>query len=218
MMMTMIATEDLIQSLAADVKPLRRGAAQLRLAAGIGCGAVVALVVLWLSWRAPLSAVAETGVPAFTMKLAYAAVLAAASSILLLASGRPGQRVGMRLLWLLVPPVLVVALAIMELTMKAPQLREQALFGSTWQTCILATGGLSLPILGGIVWAFKRMAPTNLRLAGLLAGLASGSAAAVVYALFCPETTATFLATWYTLGIAIAGLIGLVAGPRLLRW
>ncbi|NUQ17154.1 MAG: DUF1109 domain-containing protein [Sphingomonas sp.] len=214
----MIATEDLIRSLAADVKPLRRGAAQLRLAAGIGAGAAVALVVLWLSWRAPLSAVAYTGVPTFTMKLAYAATMAAATAILLLAAGRPGQRIGMRLLWLIVPPVLVAANAIMELAMTAPQFREAEWLGSTWQICILSTAGLSLPILAGIVWAFRRMAPTNLRLAGLLAGLASGSAAAVVYALFCPETTAAFLATWYTLGIAVAGLIGLLAGPRLLRW
>jgi len=73
-------------------------------------------------------------------------------------------------------------------------------------------------VLAGIVWAFRRLAPTNLPLAGLLAGLASGSAAAVVYALFCPETTAAFLATWYTLGILAAGLIGLLVGPRLLRW
>ena len=214
----MIATEDLIRSLAAEAKPVPRGAAQMRLGAGISAGALVAFTVLWLSWRAPFSAVASTGVPAFTMKLAYAAILAAASSILLLASGRPGQRVGMRLLWLVVPPVLVGANAVMELSMKAPQLREADWLGSTWQTCILATGGLSLPIFIGIVWAFRRMAPTNLRLAGLLAGLASGSAAAVVYALFCPETTAAFLATLYTLGIVVAGLIGLAAVPRLLRW
>lgn len=214
----MIATEDLIRSLAADVKPIRRGAPQLRLVTAIAAGAAVALLVLWLSWRAPFSAVAATGVPAFTMKLAYAATMAAASAILLLASGRPGQRIGFRLLWLIVSPAFVAANAVMELSMKAPQLRDQALFGSTWQTCILATGGLSIPILAGIVWAFRRMAPTNLRLAGLLAGLASGSAASVVYALFCPETTASFLATWYTLGIVIAGLIGLVTGPRLLRW
>ena len=217
-MMTKIPTDDLIRSLAADVKPLRRGATQLRLATGIGSGAAIALVVLWASWCAPLSAIASTGVPAFMTKLAYAAILAAASTILLLASGRPGQRVGMRLLWLVVPPVLVAANAIMELSMKAPQLREAALFGSTWQTCILATVGLSLPILTGIVWAFRHLAPTNLRLAGLLAGLASGSSAAVVYALFCPETTAAFLATWYTAGILLAGLIGLAIGPRLLRW
>ena len=190
----------------------------MRLFTGIVAGGMVALLILTLLLRAPLSAVEYTGVPAFTMKLAYAAIMATAAGLLLFAAGRPGQRIGYRLLWLVVPPALVAALGIMELMMKAPQFREAALLGTTWQTCILAIGGLSLPILGGVTWAFKRLAPTNLRLAGLLAGLASGSAAAVVYALFCPETTAAFLATWYTLGIAAAGLIGLLAGPRLLRW
>lgn len=214
----MIATEDLIRSLCADVKPLRRGAAQLRLLAGIGAGALLALLALSLLLAAPLSAVEYTGVPAFTMKLAFSVAMATATGILLLASGRPGQRIGMRLLWVIVPVLLVAAIAVMELMMKAPQFREQTLLGSTWQTCVLAIAGLSLPVLAGIVWAFRRLAPTNLRLAGLLAGLASGSAAAVVYALFCPETTAAFLATWYTIGILGAGMIGLLVGPRLLRW
>lgn len=214
----MIATEDLIRQLAADARPVRRGAAQMRLLTGIVAGGLVALLILTLLVGAPLSAVVYTGVPAFTMKLAYAAAMAAAAGLLLFASGRPGQRIGYRLLWLILPPALVGGNAILELSMKAPQFREAALLGTTWQTCLAAVAGLSLPIFGGVVWAFRRMAPTNLRLAGFLAGVASGSAAAVVYALFCPETTAAFLAAWYTLGILGAGLIGLMAGPRLLRW
>lgn len=214
----MTKTEDLIRSLSADVRPLRRGAAQLRLLGGIVAGSIVALLALSLLLSAPFWAVEYTGVPAFAMKLAFALAMASSAGILLLASGRPGQKVGMRMLWLAVPVLLVAAMAVMELMMKAPQFRDQALLGSTWQTCVTAIAGLSLPALAGIAWAFRRLAPTNLRLAGLLAGLASGSAAAVVYALFCPETTAAFLATWYTLGIVGAGLIGLVVGPRLLRW
>lgn len=214
----MLATDDLIRLLAADAKPVRRGAAQMRLIAGILIGGIVALLTLTLLLRAPLSAIVYTGVPAFTMKLAYAVAMAAATGLLLFASGRPGQRIGYRLLWLFLPPVLVGVNAIMEMSMTAPQFREAALLGTTWQTCLAAIAGLSLPVLGGVVWAFRRLAPTDLRLAGMLAGLTSGSAAAVVYALFCPETTAAFLATWYTLGIAAAGLIGLMVGPRLLRW
>lgn len=214
----MIATEDLIRSLAAGAKAVHPGAPQLRLLGGIAAGGVVALVVLTLLLRAPFSPVQHTGVPTFTMKLAYATAMAVAAGLLLFASGRPGQRIGLRLLWLIVPPVLVIAMAVMELAMETPHAREAALFGSTWQTCLAAIGGLSLPILLGVVWAFRRLAPTNLPLAGLLAGLTSGSAAAVVYALFCPETTAAFLASWYTLGILGAGLSGRAVGPRLLRW
>lgn len=214
----MVETEDLIRSLAAGTRPQRRGAAQVRLLTGILAGSLVALLALTLLLGAPLSGVQYTGVPAFAMKLAYPAAMATAAGLLLFASGRPGQRIGVRLLWLIVPPVLVAVMAIMELTMLAPQFREAALLGTTWQTCVLAIVGSSIPALVGIAWAFKRLAPTDLRLAGLLAGLAAGSAGAVAYALFCPETTAAFLASWYTLGIGAAGLIGLVAGPRLLRW
>lgn len=214
----MVATDELILSLATHARTVCPGAAQMRLFTGIVAGGVVALLILTLLLGAPLSAVEYTGVPAFTMKLAYAAAMAATTGLLLFASGRPGQRIGYRLLWLIVPPALVATTAIMELAMEAPQFREAALLGTTWQTCLIAITVLSLPILGGVSWAFKRLAPTNLKLAGFLAGLASGSAAAVVYALFCPETTASFLATWYTLGMVAAGLIGLLAGPRLLRW
>lgn len=214
----MIATEDLIRSLAADARPRRRGAAQWRLFSGILAGTLVALLGLALLLGLPLSAVQYTGVPAFTMKFGYAVAMAATSGILLFASGRPGQRLGVRLLWLAIPPLLVTAMAMIELAMKSPQYRVEAWLGSTWQTCLLAIVGSSIPIFAGIVWAFRRLAPTDLRLAGLLAGLAAGSAGAVAYALFCPETTAPFLASWYTLGIGTAGLIGLVTGPRLLRW
>ncbi|MDT7531192.1 DUF1109 domain-containing protein [Sphingopyxis sp. SE2] len=89
--------------------------------------------------------------------------------------------------------------------MSAPGVREQLWLGSTWQTCLVAITISSVPVLLGVAWAFKRLAPTRLRLAGLLVGVTSGSTVAVVYALFCPETTATFLASWYTAGIFAAG-------------
>lgn len=214
----MIATEDLIRQLAADTRPRRRGAAPLRLGLGVLAGALASLVLVSLWLGAPLAAVPHTGVPAFAMKLSFASIMLASSGILLLVAGRPGQRVGARLGWLAVPPALVLAMAMMELFMKARPFPEETWLGSTWQTCLLAITGFSIPILLGVAWAFKRLAPTDLRLAGFLAGLTSGSAAACVYALFCPETTATFLASWYTGGILAAGMIGLVAGPRLMRW
>lgn len=214
----MIATEDLIRELSADLKPSRPGMASLRLASGVFAGAILSLIGVSFLLGSPLGAVGYTGIPAFTMKLAFAAAMAVASSILLLGAGRPGQPIGYRLGWLLLPPLIVAATAVMELAITAPQFREEAWLGSTWLTCILAIAGFSLPVLGGVVWAFRRLAPTRLHLAGFLAGMTSGSAAALVYALYCPETTATFLVSWYTGGILAAGLIGLLAGPRLLRW
>lgn len=214
----MIATEQLIQQLAREAPARGRAPPSLRLTGAIACGALVALAALAILFGWPLGAVEYTGVPAFVMKLAFAVSMAALPAALLFSSGRPGRRVGKRILWVLLPPAIVFGAAVMEQSMLAPQFREDAWVGSTMATCLLAITTLSIPIFAGVTWAFRRLAPTNLELSGFLAGITSGGAAAVVYALYCPETTATFLASWYTLGILSVGLVGYLIGPRLLRW
>ena len=64
----------------------------------------------------------------------------------------------------------------------------------------------------------RGLAPTRLLLAGLVAGGCAGGLGAAVYAFACTETSAPFLAIWYTLGMALAAGLGAVAGSRLLRW
>lgn len=211
-------TIELIDSLSANLEPTASGAALRRLMLGGMIGTAVAAlgILAWLG--TPLSAVGATGIPPFTMKLSFVIALAGVSGILLFISGRPGQHVGRRWLWLVLPPGVVAVTAMMELASLPPAARDDALFGSTWQTCLIAVSLLSIPIFLGIVWGFRKLAPTRLRLAGLLAGLTAGSASAILYALYCPETTATFLVSWYTLGILVAGIAGALVGPRLLRW
>jgi hypothetical protein len=210
----MTRTEDIIGQLAADVKPVGRGAAAKRLAAGIAVGGAVglALLVAWLGM--PF----ELGAAAVARKSMFPVTIFIVACILLLATGRPGRDIGHRWLWLLIPPAIVAVSAAMELASALPQDREQVWLGSTWQRCLLAILVLSLPVFAGVTWACRRLAPTRLRMAGLLAGVTAGSASAALYALYCPETTATFLLSWYSLGILGAGLVGLLAGPKLLRW
>ena len=50
------------------------------------------------------------------------------------------------------------------------------------------------------------------------AGLAAGAFAATVYCMHCPEVSAIFVLTWYSLGILLAASLGALLGPRLLRW
>ena len=59
---------------------------------------------------------------------------------------------------------------------------------------------------------------TRLRAAGGAAGLAAGAWAATIYCLHCPETSAIFVLTWYSVGIMLAAGAGAVLGPRLMRW
>ena len=64
----------------------------------------------------------------------------------------------------------------------------------------------------------RALAPTRLRQAGALAGGAAGACGALAYALSCPEASPTYVALWYTAGIAGCAAAGALAGPRLLRW
>jgi hypothetical protein len=77
---------------------------------------------------------------------------------------------------------------------------------------------LAIPIFVGLLWSFRRLAPTRLRAAGAAAGLAAGAFSATIYCLHCPEVSAVFVLTWYSLGIVLASALGALVGPRLLRW
>ena len=52
----------------------------------------------------------------------------------------------------------------------------------------------------------------------LAAGLLSGTTAALVYCLHCPEMAAPFIGFWYLLGMLIPALAGALLSHRLLRW
>jgi hypothetical protein len=90
--------------------------------------------------------------------------------------------------------------------------------GASWKVCPWLVLTLAMPIFIGLLWSFRRMAPTRLREAGAVAGLAAGAWAATIYCLHCPEVSAIFVLTWYSLGILLAAGIGALLGPKLMRW
>ena len=116
------------------------------------------------------------------------------------------------------PIAIIVAATALEFSSTPAAGWDFLLFGSTSLTCVVAVSIASLTVFAGVIWAFRVMAPTRLGPAGFLAGLAAGSAGALAYALYCKETTASFLLASYTPGILVPAVIGALLGPRLLRW
>jgi hypothetical protein len=152
------------------------------------------------------------------MKWTYTASLGvgAAYGVARLSRPDPGS---LRALWWLAVPVLVLAgIGIGELANAPPGEWFAMWLGQTWKVCALLVLLLAIPIFIGVLWSFRRLAPTRLRAAGAVAGLAAGAWAATLYCLHCPEVSALFVLTWYSLGIALAAGIGALLGPRLLRW
>jgi hypothetical protein len=185
---------------------------------GLVAGAFVTLlaVIFGLGLRPDL-ATATVGF-AFWMKVAYTAALAVLALTLTLHLSRP-DAARPRGLWILALPIAALAtLAVLELLRTPPSGWVALWLGDSWRICPWLVLGLSVPIFLGLLWAFRRLAPTRRRAAGTAAGLAAGAAAATIYGLHCPEASATFVLTWYSLGIGLAAVLGRLVGPKLLRW
>lgn len=211
-------TDELIQALAKDVKPVPRHAVGRRLAIGIGAGAILALVpIVWLLGLNPQLALAIQHY-SFWMKWGYTVSLGSCAVVATARLARPDSgKLGW--MWLMVIPVLSLAVIGLFEMSRAPPTQWLAMWlGHSWTVCSSLVFLLSIPIFGGLLWSFRHLAPTRLRAAGATAGLTAGAWGATLYCLHCPEVSAIFVLTWYTLGIGLAALAGALVGPRLLRW
>jgi hypothetical protein len=213
-----VKTEDLIANLSADVPRVPRHALGMRLAWGVAAGCIgAALLVAMFLGISPDLENAMHGFEFWT-KWVYSLTLGAAALVVAsrLARPTPGS---LRVVWFVAVPVLVLAgIGIGELA-RTPSTEWLAMWlGSSWSVCPFNVLGLSLPIFAGLLWSFRRLAPTRLRAAGAAAGLAAGAWAATIYCLHCPEASAIFVLTWYSLGILLATGVGALVGPRFLRW
>ena len=211
--------DTLISELAADVPPVRAHAVPRRLALGIGLGVLVALaLIVWALGVNPQLAAALT-MHGFWVKWGYSLSVSAIALVLVARLARPDGAPPRHLaLWLAVPVLVLAAVGAVELA-RAPASHWLAMWlGETWMICPWLVLALAMPIFIGLLWSFRRMAPTRLRAAGAAAGLAAGAIAATLYCIHCPEMSAIFVLTWYTMGIGLAAGMGAALGPRVLRW
>jgi hypothetical protein len=211
-------TDDFIRSLASGVKPVARRAAETRIAIGAGAGAAAGLLALalWLGFRPDLQA--ALGTFPFWMKAIYTASIALFGFVAAAHLARPDAR-PRRWFWIAAAPIgLLMVLAAFELA-RTPLADWGAVWlGHSARACPLRILTLSIPIFIGLVWAFRQLAPTRPQTTGAFAGLAAGGMAATLYGLHCPEVAATFVLSWYSLGILGAAFAGSVAGRFLFRW
>ena len=211
-------SERLIGRLAEDLRPVPRLAVARRLMLGVGMGAAVSAVLIAFALGLRPDMPQAVGEAMFWVKLAYTLAIGGVALWACERLARPASAADRRLPWLLVPALVVTLLAGWQLARAAAPLRMPMVMGRTADVCPWLILAFSLPPLAGLVWAIRGLAPTRLRLTGTIVGLAAGGIGASVYALHCDESTAPFLAVWYSLGVAAAAVLGWLAGPRLLRW
>lgn len=210
-------TEDLIARLGQDPAPVPSHPSWRLLAAGLAAGAVVAFMFVWAALGLRHDLWTMDGAGPGLVKFLYPLALAAVALPLVRRLSLPGWTAG-RLALLAGLPVAIVALAaLLQWQNAAPDTHAALLFGNSYLVCPWLILTVSLPLLAGTLWAMRQLAPTH-REAGLAAGLLSGAAGTIVYALHCTETSLVFVALWYSLGMALTALTGRFAGRALLRW
>jgi hypothetical protein len=209
--------DTLIDRLAADTAPMRPGAVRRTLSRATLAGCALAIVgVIIIGLRPDLGAAMSTDI--FWIKLAYGGTLAATGLVALVVLVHPERPVPQVLLLALLPLVTLATLAVAEAMRLSPGDAREAWLGSSWSVCPFLIALLALPIAAALTWTASLFAPTRLRVTGAVIGFTAAALAVVIYAFHCPESGASFVATWYTLGIGLVTMAGWLAGPRLLRW
>lgn len=213
-----MSTDDLIARLGATAASRRPVPVTGLILAALAIGLLSALAIVMAIWGPRHDMAQAVQTMGFWMKASYAASFAAAGVLLMERLGRPGERapIGMGLAGAAF--VVVLLLTVRELLLLPREGWMPAVKGHSWEVCSLRIAGISLPGFVAALWALRHMAPTRPRLAGAAAGLMAGGLGATAYALACNETAATFLASWYSLGMLAWAAVGALLGPRLLRW
>jgi len=210
-------TERLIRGLASDARlaspPLRS-----IFAAAVGIAAVVAALVFFgtLGPRPDIALAAST--PRFLFKFVLTLALAAAAVSSAAAASRPGAPLGRVLPGLAVAPLLALAALAAEFVSVPSADWAARWIGTNAGLCLTFIPLIGIGPLAVLLFAMRQGAPTRPGLAGALAGLAAGGIAATFYAAHCTDDSPFFVATWYTLAVAVLTAAGWVAGGRVLRW
>ena len=211
--------DGLIEQLTTNLAPVSKYAVARRLTIGICAGTVVSamLMIAVLGIRPDIAAASSTGM--FWVKFGYTLTLTAFSVWIMERLARPAESTGRRARWLWAPLSILILLTIVEFARATTSTYMTLVMGSgSALFCFSGIATLSIPPLLGLIWAIRGLAPTKLRTSGVVAGLAAGGAGAFVYALHCTESSAAFLAVWYSLGAAVVAIFGFLLGPSLLRW
>ncbi len=211
-------TDDLVTLLASDTGPVETTgfARATGLTALGGLAACSAAVLLMVGPRLDLAAVAMT--PPVLAKFALGGSVAGLALIAFQRSLRPGRAAAGVLTLVLLPVAAVLAWAIAVLATQPKPAWPALMLGQSWSACLVLVPLYALLPLAALFVLARRGAPVRPRLTGLAAGVGAAGLATLAYALHCPEDAAPFLATWYPLAMAVAGGLGALAGPRLLRW
>lgn len=184
-----------------------------------GSAAIVMAAFLFLfmiGFRQDIGAALQSG--RFLFKFVITLALAISSGLVLFRVGKPGLPLKRVSTLLLLPLMLALGAAAVELWAMPRNLWIVRAIGHNAINCLTLIPLLSAVPLGCLLLGMRQGAPQNPGLAGLVAGLVSAGIAATFYAANCNDDSPLFVLLWYSSSITIVSSLGYVAGRVLLRW
>ncbi len=209
-------TDDFIRTLAADRAVAIRPNQALALALAVGVAVAAAVFTLTLGPRPDVATALQT--VRFLFKFVVTIAVFAAGLRLAAALARPGGDAASAARLLLVPVALMGAALAIELVVVPADAWMPRLIGYNAAVCLGAIPLIALGPLAAFLLALRSGAPTAPARAGAAAGLVAAGLAATLYASHCADDSPLFVATWYSLAIALVVAAGAWLGPRVLRW
>lgn len=210
-------TERLIRALAADNSHRARPVGQVLMLALLAA-APVPLLIFFGEFGVRPDIMTAMKNPFFDLKFAVTLALAISAIAVALHLSRPEASLRGFGWYLLIPAGLLAAGIGGEMMMPQRVPMMTRLVGSNSAICLTLIPALSLPLLIAALIGLRHGAPSRPALSGAIAGLLAAGFAATLYASHCTDDSPLFVATWYTLAVAIVAAVGALVGSRVLRY
>lgn len=209
-------TDELIRILEADTVPDTGLAKRLSWGLPLALAISTAAFLVVMGLRSGLAD--PTVLRAVLFKLSVTLPLAAAGGFCAWSMSQPGRSIG-TLVWLLVVPLIVLMIAlVVETGQQGSEHFAARLFGQNYWRCLLAIPVFSAAPLAALLYALRAGAPVEPGRTGMIAGLVAAGLGATLYALHCPDDSALFVATWYSIATLMTAGAGFIFGRRILKW
>ncbi|RWA71690.1 NrsF family protein [Mesorhizobium sp.] len=210
-------TEDLIKALDADARSKGMPLASAWWVA-FGAAAVVAASAFFMTIGPRPDIMPAMHTMRFLSKFVFTLALAASAFALIRVLSTPGASAARASAWMVVAPLLVGVAVVLELFAVPSAEWGTRLVGSNWYICLTFIPLIGIGPLAVFLAALRHGAPTRPVLAGAVAGLLAGGLAATFYAAHCFDDSPLFVATWYTIAVAILAMLGAIGGRLFVRW
>lgn len=208
-------TEDLIAGLARGA-PSTGPSPRLAFFGAVGLAVAVGLVGLATFVDVRPDILRAAGQTAFLTKILFVSTLTLAALALAMAAARPDGAIPRSVLAI---PAAALAFALLhDVATAAPGTVPARWLGVNWLACLVSIPALAALPLAAMLAALRLFAPADGARAGAAAGLLTGAIGATFYAFHCTDDSALFVATWYSLAMAVPVAVGWLYGRTHLQW